>query len=394
MDFKIPDILSHSDFDNEHPRNLRQMGELLKISYEALNHPILKRWSSYSAIDPFLNIESPEYYKRFNRTVIERTITQAEYFSQMQLDYGVLTMKSKGIEVSIESVKSFLLTANKIYQSKDIEKEELGINIHAFRLVGSGELTASIKFFMEVCNNLIALTQKHFIQNRLTKLEKDEDKVKYLLRAKASLLHQQDQYDEKTFAEIINSVQVELDYHKELKSYFEISEELMTIIEQFLAEKKARIANHQLLAYLLQGNINMFCEELRKLVMQLFSYHDIAGNEPEKVYHAFLLGLLNSFRDDFELESNKEAGKGRFDVMLIPNTQDYSGVIIEVKRSRTSKLESINTQLADALSQIVNNQYAVELQKRGHKKYFGIAAVFVGKELFLQSQSFNVNEED
>jgi hypothetical protein len=131
-----------------------------------------------------------EHYRRFNRTIIERTITQASYFSQIDLEHGVLTMISKGIEHFIAHVHSFLVVANKIVQSKDEELSEHGVNILRFRLTGAGEITAAIKYFMAVCNDLIALTQKHFIQGHVAKIEKDEDKIKYLLRSKATLLQQ------------------------------------------------------------------------------------------------------------------------------------------------------------------------------------------------------------
>ncbi len=384
----IPEILQQSDFDNERPRNLRQMGELLQLSYELLEHPLLKSWRGHDPIDPFLNTLDAEHYRRFNRTIIERTINQANYFSQVELAHGVLTMVSKGIELSIEHVHSFLLIANKIVQGDEEEVKEHGVNILRFRLIGAGHLTAAISYFMEVCNNLIALTQKHAIQNGAGKIKKEEDKIKYLLRSKATLLQHKDQYDEKTFSAILNSVQIELDYYEELKNYCGLPEELKVMIEQFLAEKNARISNHQLLAYLLQENMDKFCEELQLLVLQLFSYHDIAGNLPERVYHAFMIGFFNSFREDFQLESNREAGTGRFELLLSPNTQENKGLIVEVKRSDTNDPTKVDEQLEHALSQIVGNRYATELQKRGHQNFIGLAAVLFGKELFLKYKTY------
>jgi len=35
----------------------------------------------------------------------------------------------------------------------------------------------------------------------------------------------------------------------------------------------------------------LFERLLRKIVLQVMSYHDL-GNEPEKVYHALVLGML------------------------------------------------------------------------------------------------------
>lgn len=79
MDFSsIPDVIRNASMDAEHPRSLKTMAELLKISYELLQHPILGNWKYYEAIDPFMDaMENVEYYKIFNRTVIERTISQS-----------------------------------------------------------------------------------------------------------------------------------------------------------------------------------------------------------------------------------------------------------------------------------------------------------------------------
>lgn len=38
------------------------------------------------------------------------------------------------------------------------------------------------------------------------------------------------------------------------------------------------------------------------------SYFDAAGKEPEKVYHAFVLGMLISLSENYEVKSNKESG--------------------------------------------------------------------------------------
>ncbi|OJW35017.1 MAG: hypothetical protein BGO54_02360 [Sphingobacteriales bacterium 46-32] len=78
--------------------------------------------------------------------------------------------------------------------------------------------------------------------------------------------------------------------------------------------------------------------------------------------------------------------------MLIPYTLEYSGIIIEVKRSSTDKIETIAALLDEALNQIVANRYAIELKTRGHGQYIGIAAVFHGKKLWLKYQRYSTLE--
>jgi len=381
----IPALLQHASMESERPWSLKQMRELLVIAYQLTNHPILGNWKTHDPVDLFdMRDFDAEKFKRFNRTLIERTITQSAYYSQVETGHGVLTMSSKGIEYAIFSLESFYLTANKFYASGKEEIQHLSSGIHYYRLTAPGELTASISYLMEVCNDMISLTLKHFISAQIKLLATDEEKVKYLLRQKADLTIIKDQFTDKVFQEVVGLIDVELGYHKEVNEYLDTPAELKAIVSQFFAEKKARISNSKLLTHLLEENLDAFCNDLSVLVMQLFSYHDIGAQEPEKVYHVFLLGVLNSFKEFYRLESNKEAGLGRFDIMLIPETLEYKAVIIEVKRSLIDDKEKTSKMLDEALQQIASNHYALTLKAAGHNEYIALAAVFFGKELALK----------
>ena len=389
MDFTfMPDILKDATPEAERLWSLKRMGELLSIAYQLAEHPILKGWRGYDPIDIFmLAMNNLEKYKRFNRTLVERTISQSQYYSQIESGPGVLIIRSKGIEFGILDVESFLLVANKLFQTSDAELQDMGTAVEFFRLTGSGRLEASIVYFMNVCNNLIELTYKHALADQLRKTEGDDEKVKYLLRQKTNLQQQEDQFDPKVFKGILDSIEIELGYHKNVKEYLELSSEVKAVLDQFLAERKARISNTKLLGYLLEENLDAFCKDLSELVLRAFSYYDLGGEEPERVYHYFLLGVFTGFKD-YQVESNKESGKGRFDILLIPDTLEYKGVVVEVKRSLTNREEAIQAMLDEAMKQIVDNKYALELKIRGHPEYIGIAAVFYGKTLFLKHQQF------
>lgn len=381
----VPAILQNASMESERPWSLEKMRELLVIAYQLTNHPILGNWKGYDAVDLFYMRDfDAEKFKRFNRTLIERTISQSAYYCQVDTGHGVLTMSSKGIEYAILTLESFYLTANKLGKSSEEELQRLSSSIHYYRLTGPGELTASISYLIDVCNDMISLTLRHFISTQVKKLTTDEEKVKYLLRQKADLTIIKDQFTDKVFQEVVGLIDVELRYHKQVNEYLDTPAELKAIVSQFFAEKKARISNGKLLTHLLEENFDAFCKDLSELVMHLFSYHDIGSQEPEKVYHVFLLGVLNSFKDFYRLESNREAGLGRFDIMLIPETMEYKAVIIEVKRSLIDDKEKIGKMSDEALQQIDTNNYALTLKAMGHQEYIGLAAVFFGKELTLK----------
>jgi len=59
---------------------------------------------------------------------------------------------------------------------------------------------------------------------------------------------------------------------------------------------------------LITGEIEIFAGLFEEFVVNNLSYFDAAGKEPEKVYHAFVLGMLVSLSENYEVKSNKESG--------------------------------------------------------------------------------------
>ena len=59
------------------------------------------------------------------------------------------------------------------------------------------------------------------------------------------------------------------------------------------------------------------------LEKQTFSYFDTGkgplGDEPERFYHGFVLGLLVDLNSEYIVTSNRESGFGRYDVMMEPS---------------------------------------------------------------------------
>jgi len=63
-----------------------------------------------------------------------------------------------------------------------------------------------------------------------------------------------------------------------------------------------------LLRSLIQTDWKTFGKRLKDMVLSVLSYHDTAGQEPERVYHAFVLGLLTNLSDRYQIRSNRESG--------------------------------------------------------------------------------------
>jgi len=69
------------------------------------------------------------------------------------------------------------------------------------------------------------------------------------------------------------------------------------------------------------NNIPEFERHFKTVMQDTFSYFDI-HTEPERVYQAYVLGLLGMLGDDYIIKSNRESGSGRYDILLLPKQQE------------------------------------------------------------------------
>lgn len=380
----IPAILSSGSFSEPKYRDLQTMCDLLEHAYHLIDHPIFKKWAGEESIDPFSEAMEQNRFHIVHRTFVERTLAQGRGFEAGIYEKERFGLQGKGIELCIDNLYDIWTVANKIVYEPQTVPEGSGVEIRYFRLTKAGEVMASIQCLMGDVNELILVSQKAKLSNRLATVTEKDARVEYLLKVKAYFRHMKDQLDAKVYNGMMSTIEIELSFHKELQQYTDISEEVRSIIVHYLAEKNSRVSNTKLLGLLMNDELDGFCAGLSGLVLNLFSHHDVGGNEPEKVYHALFLGILNNFAGEYKLSSNKEAGFGRFDILLVPNHLDYNGVIIEVKRIKGESKANMEEIAAEALGQIVEKKYYTDLVNAGHKTLTLIAAVFKGKELLLK----------
>ncbi|WP_252237947.1 AAA family ATPase [Clostridium sp. VAP51] len=156
-------------------------------------------------------------------------------------------------------------------------------------------------------------------------------------------------------------------YRKLIKKWFKES----------LTSKKYAI----MLNALVTGDVETFGGFFKNFVLNNISYFDVSGEEPEKVYHAFVLGMIVSLSDKYEVKSNKESGYGRYDVMLIPKDTSKLGIIMEFKKIDDFMSKSIEKGIEEALNQIEENKYEAELRERNVSNILKLAIVFKGKKI-------------
>ncbi|MEN0051230.1 MAG: AAA family ATPase [Bacteroidota bacterium] len=139
------------------------------------------------------------------------------------------------------------------------------------------------------------------------------------------------------------------------------------------------------------GRFIEFEAAFKKIMGDTFSYFDI-HTEPERVFQAYVLGLLGMLSDDYIIKSNRELGKGRYDILLIPKDRTRYGILMELKQiDKDATDDKVQASLASALQQIQDNQYYKELKAQAISEHLEIAIVFVGKEAYLRHQFRKIN---
>lgn len=157
------------------------------------------------------------------------------------------------------------------------------------------------------------------------------------------------------------------------------------IVEWF--EKSIHLSEYQdLLNSLITGDIETFSLIFQEFLVSATSTFDVSAEEPEIMYHAFVLGMLLGLKERYEVKSNRESGFGRYDVMLIPKNKDDLAIIMEFKKISRFEKTDLETAVAQALKQIVDKGYDQELKDRGIHRILHLGLAFQGKKVLIRGQ--------
>ena len=159
------------------------------------------------------------------------------------------------------------------------------------------------------------------------------------------------------------------------------------IIRDWQSESYIASEYNEMLKALVNFDFKVFKKIFARYVSESFSYFDVSGKMPEKVYHAFTLGLLVSLNRTHQVLSNRESGYGRYDVMIIPRDIKKLGIIIEFKKYDEEDEESLEELIQEAKNQIEDKKYETELLNRGITNIKKLVIVFKGKEVYVNDVS-------
>ncbi|RLW70944.1 MAG: hypothetical protein B6D68_00185 [spirochete symbiont of Stewartia floridana] len=135
-------------------------------------------------------------------------------------------------------------------------------------------------------------------------------------------------------------------------------------------------------------------EGLACMFFSLASHHDAARAPYEETarrenfYHGLILGLLAYFGGEYAVESSREYGKGRADIVLVrkgPTPQNAEDALVfEFKQGNVKDSVPLETLAQAALDQALEKYVASVREKWRPKTMLVLGVGFRGKELVLK----------
>ena len=150
-------------------------------------------------------------------------------------------------------------------------------------------------------------------------------------------------------------------------------DKILSWFEERIAQKN--LSN--LYRSLLEGDVEGLTNELSQNLQESISYHD----SEETFYHGFLVGLLKNMAGYLVL-SNREAGNGRYDILIRSPSVRGKAIIIEIKVVK--KFQELEAACDQALSQVVEKGYEAELRNDGYSDIMKYGIAFFGKDCLVK----------
>ena len=128
---------------------------------------------------------------------------------------------------------------------------------------------------------------------------------------------------------------------------------------------------------LLNGDAEKMAEILSENLMDTISFYDYQ----ESYYHGFLVGMLKNI-GNYIVQSNRESGNGRPDILVKYPSVRGKAVIIEIKVAKT--YQGLEEKCDEALRQIEEQKYEAALRHEGYQKILKYGVAFYKKECMVK----------
>jgi len=128
---------------------------------------------------------------------------------------------------------------------------------------------------------------------------------------------------------------------------------------------------------MLSGDTEQMAQILSENLMETISFYDYQ----ESYYHGFLAGMLKNI-GNYIVQSNRESGKGRPDILVRYPSVRGKAIIIEIKVSKT--YQGLEEACKAALRQIEKQDYEAALRQEGYQDILKYGVAFYRKECMIK----------
>ena len=122
-----------------------------------------------------------------------------------------------------------------------------------------------------------------------------------------------------------------------------------------------------------------FAQSYADMLQSLPSYHDL---KDEHSYHVLFLGMCAWLSNEYEIKSNREAGKGRCDIILKAKKERLPSYVLEFKYLKEADEKELEASARAAIDQIKARRYDIELTG----KVILVGLAHAGKEVRIAWQ--------
>ena len=415
---RITDILYAREDENVLKNSVRDLSEYLNRYYE---RPVILLVDEYDV--PLQNAYVEGYYEeavKFFKTFYGVTFKDNPYLEKTVLT-GVSRVAKESIFSGANNFKVFTVLDNEFADDFGITEEEMDKVIQDFEIedekeeikkwydgytIGNVEgiynpwsilnyLTDKklIPYWVNTSSNdLIKMVLKNSttIKEKMERLLKDEE-IEVPINLETVIVGIENNEDNiwglmlgTGYLKVVETVDVSEGIYKVKLPNYEIKLLFQQIINEWFKNKVIGNDLKSILKDLITLNLKEYKKKFDILVREMFSYMDVGENTAENFYHAFVLGMLVGLKDTYYVNSNRESGIGRYDIMLEPKDKNGNSFIMEFKVLEDKEEKTIEDTIENAKKQIEEKGYESNLRERGFTNITKMVYAFKGKEVKIE----------
>ena len=415
---KIMDILYTREDENALKTSIRELSGYL---YRHFNKPVMLFIDEYDV--PIQSAYVEGYYEdaiKFLKAFYGTTFKDNPYLEKTVLT-GVSRVAKESIFSGANNFKVFTVLDNEFADDFGITSEEMNKVISDFNVqedkdeikkwydgyrIGNVEGLYnpwSILNFLSdkqlkpywintSSNDLIKLTLKNSlgVKQKIEKLLRDEI-IEVPINLETIIVGIENNEDNiwglmlgTGYLKVVETVDLASGIYKVKLPNYEIKTLFQSIVNDWFSNKISGENLRTILNDLTNLKLYDFERKFRILVREMFSYMDVGENTAENFYHAFVLGMLVGLKDTYYVNSNRESGFGRYDIMLEPKDKTQNSFIMEFKVADEIDEQSLEKAIENAKKQIEEKQYESNLKERGFNNITKMVFAFKGKEFKME----------